>query len=91
MVIDMKYPMTLTEYYDDYEDRVTSQILKWAHDNFIGKFHVHDMCEESEDCTITRNLFSAQDFIEAVRFGMDLAAKGYDGIELKEERIGARR
>ena len=90
MVTNMKYPMSLTEYYDDYEDCITSQTLRWAHDNFVGSFHVHNMWDESEDCTIARNLFSAQDFIEAVRFGMDLAAKGYNDIEVKEEKIQSR-
>ena len=84
----MKYPMSLTEYYDDYEDCVTSQTLRWEHDNFVGSFHVHNLWEEPEDATIARDLFSAYDFLGAVKFGMDLAAKGYDGIELKEERIG---
>jgi len=88
MVINMEYPMSLTEYYDDYEDCVTSQTLKWAHDGFVGRFHVHDMWDCPEDCTISRDLFSAWDFVEAVRFGMSLAAKGYDSIELKKERIG---
>lgn len=80
----MKYPMKITEHYDDYEDRVTSQTLTWDEGNFKGKFHVHDMWDCPEDCIIGRDLFSVDDFLYAVRFGMDLARKGYDDIEVIE-------
>lgn len=81
----MKYPMKLTQRYDDYEDRITSQTLTWDCDNFKGRFHVHDLWDCPEDCIIGRDLFSVDDFLYTVRFGMDLARKGYDDIDVIEE------
>ena len=79
----MKYPMTLTEHYDNYECRFDSQTLEWDYDNFKGKYHVHDLCGEPEDAIIERSLFTADDFIAAVEWGMALGRKGYTEIELK--------
>lgn len=78
----MKYPMRLLENYDYYKDGIDSQSLFWNHDNFKGKFQVGDLCECPEDAIIGRDLFTADDFIDAVRFGMDLAKKGYTDIDV---------
>lgn len=78
----MKYPMRLLENYDYYKDGIDAQTLCWNYDNFKGKFRVSDMCECPEDAIIGRDLFTADDFIDAVRFGMDLAKKGYTDIDL---------
>ena len=80
----MKFKMTLKErenYYGDPE----SQTLHWDSDGFKGRFHVNDLWECPEDATLGRALFTAWDFIEAVKFGMDLAAKGYTDIEVEKE------
>lgn len=81
----MKYPMRLTQRYDDYDDTITSQKIEWDYDNFKGEFFVQNLWDCSEDAVIWRDLFNADDFLEAVRFGMDLARKGYDDIEVIEE------
>lgn len=78
----MKYPMRLFENYDYYKDGIDAQTLCWNYDNFKGKFHVSDMCECPEDAIISRDLFTADDFINVIRFGMDLAKKGYTDIDL---------
>lgn len=85
MVINMEYPMTLVEK-PDYDDPyyVGSQTLTWDYDNFKGKFIVSNLCDCPEDAMINRELFDAYDFIEAVKFGMDLARKGYTKIKLTE-------
>ena len=74
--------MTVTEYKDNYCDRICSQRLEWDYDNFKGKFRVSDLCECPEDAIIGRDLFTAYDFVEAVKFGMALARKGYTELEL---------
>ena len=77
------FPMTLTERHDFY-DIVESQELEWDHDDFRGNFSVHDLCECPEDAIIGRDLFDADDFIYAVRFGMDLRDKGYTDLQITE-------
>ena len=34
----MKYPMKLTQRYDDYDDTITSQTIEWDYNNFKGEF-----------------------------------------------------
>lgn len=48
-------------------------------------FSVCDLSGCPEDATISRCLFSADDYIDAVRFGMQLAKDGYDDIEVEWE------
>lgn len=80
------YPIKRKDYYDNYEERITSQTLSWDYDDFKGRFHVHDMYDCPEDCIIGRDLFTADDFLYAIRLGMALAQKGYDNIlELTED------
>ena len=78
------FPMTLIQRprYDNYG--VESQKLEWDHDDFHGNFSVHDLCECPEDAIIGRDLFDANDFIYAVRFGMDLRDKGYTDLQINE-------
>lgn len=64
---------------------IESQILSWDHDNFKGSFRVSDLNEDSEDAIIGRDLFDADDFIYAVRFGMDLRDCGYTDLLITEE------
>ena len=44
-------------------------------------FSVSNLSECPEDAIIGRDLFDASDYINAVRFGMELAKNGYDDIE----------
>lgn len=78
------FPMTLIQRpgYDGYG--VDFQELEWDHDDFQGNFSVHDLCECPEDAIIGRDLFDANDFIYAVRFGMDLRDKGYTDLQVTE-------
>ena len=79
------FPMTLTQRlrYDNYG--VECQKLEWNHDDFKGNFLVSDLCECPEDAIIGRDLFDADDFIYAVRLGMDLRDKGYTDLQIIEE------
>ena len=49
-------------------------------------FNVTNLDEFPEDATINRNLFSAQQYIKAVRYGIKLAKQGYDDVEMQKER-----
>ena len=49
-------------------------------------FQVSDLSEYPEDATLTRDLFSAQQYIEAVRYGIKLAKQGYDDVEMQKEK-----
>lgn len=57
-------------------------------DNETGKylFKVSDLTEYPEDATLYRELFNGEEYIEAVRFGMQLAANGYTSIDVIKER-----
>ena len=79
------FPMILTERHDSY-GIIDLQELEWDHDDFHGNFSVHDLCECPEDAIIGRDLFDANDFIYAVRFGMDLRDKGYTDLQIIEEK-----
>lgn len=79
------FPMTLTQRHDFY-DIVDFQELNWNHDNFQGNFSVYNLCECPEDAIIGRDLFDADDFIYAVRLGMDLRDKGYTDLQIIEEK-----
>lgn len=45
------------------------------------KFSVYNLAECPEDAIIGRDLFDATDWLEAVKYGIELAKQGYDGIE----------
>lgn len=80
------FPMTLTQRlsYDGYD--VECQKLEWDHDDFNSNFSVYNLCECPEDAIIGRDLFDADDFIYAVRFGMDLRDKGYTDLQITERK-----
>lgn len=44
-------------------------------------FCVYDLIECPEDATINRDLFDADDYLRAVRYGIELAKAGYDEVE----------
>lgn len=44
-------------------------------------FYVYDLSDCPEDAIIGRGLFDAFDWINAVKYGMELAKQGYDHIE----------
>lgn len=49
-------------------------------------FTVSNLNEYPEDATINRDLFSAQQYIKAVRYGIKLAKQGYDDVEMQKEK-----
>ena len=50
-------------------------------------FSVYNLSECPEDAIIGRDLFDGSDWVEAVRYGMELAKQGYDGIEVENVTI----
>lgn len=58
------------------------QKLAWNYNDEAGFFRVCNLNESPEDAIIGRDLFDAEDFIDAVRFGMDLRENGYTGIHV---------
>lgn len=50
-------------------------------------FDVYNLAECPEDAIIGRSLFDAYDWVNAVRFGIELAKQGVDGIELTIEKV----
>ena len=55
------------------------QFVKDEHGNV--EFGVHDLSDCPEDAIIGRCLFDANDWLNAVKYGMELAKQGYDEIE----------
>ena len=50
-------------------------------------FDVYNLAECPEDAIIGRSLFDAFDWVNAVRFGIELAKQGFDGIELTIDKV----
>ena len=48
-------------------------------------FSVCNLNECPEDAIIGRDLFDADDYLKAVRYGIELAKQGYDEVEYVEE------
>jgi len=80
------FEMNVTTWSDD--DCPVSQIVEWDDGVRNGSYHVTNLLDNSEDSYI--DLFSADDFIAAVKFGMLLAQDGYTGIHTvyEEKEIG---
>lgn len=66
---------------DNY-DGTTYQLVKIKNKNC---FSVSNLDECPEDAIIGRDLFDANDYLDAVEFGMKLAKQGYDGIEVENK------
>lgn len=71
------FEMNVTTWSDD-DDCPVSQIVEWDDGTRSGSYHVTNLLDCSEDSYI--DLFSADDFIAAVKLGMLLAHDGYTGI-----------
>lgn len=78
----MNYIIKLTDNNKDEGRR--QEVWSSNHDEDVW-FCARDLNETPEDAVIGRDLFDAQDFIEAVRLGFRIAQRGYDGIEIVEE------
>lgn len=77
----MKYKFIIKEGCDN--DFLFDSVCYQKITNEEGKrlFQVSNLNECPEDAIIGRDLFDASDYINAVRFGIELAKNGYDDIE----------
>lgn len=60
---------------------ISSQTI-W--DGDAEKFTVVNLSECPEDAIIERDLFNAKDYLEAVKYGIELAKNGYTDVELEK-------
>lgn len=74
-----------SEEYDYYECVTESHSVD---DPDTGKnmFYVHNLCECPEDAMVNRDLFDANDWLEAVNLGIKLGLEGYEKAELVERK-----
>lgn len=47
-------------------------------------FIAYNLCECPEDATVNRDLFNANDYLDAIQLGMELAREGYTSIEVTD-------
>ena len=71
-----KFEIHQKEGYDYYYD------YQRVKDEERVRFSVHNLADCPEDAIIGRDLFDASDWIDAVKYGMELAKQGYDEIEV---------
>ena len=72
----------LEEYIDNYEGCRYQEVT--SEDENIN-YSVSNLDECPEDAIISRDLFSADEYIDTLKLGMELAQKGYNNISI--ERI----
>lgn len=70
----INYKEGVDNFYDSYWQELRDSL------NGDQLYYVYDLTDCPEDAVIGRDLFSAYDWIDAVRFGMKLAELGYDKI-----------
>lgn len=75
----MKKILKLEVELDDYG--VCGEQVFDVDDNDKLLFSVYNLDEFPEDAIISRDLFSAGQYLSAVRYGIDLAKQGYDEVE----------
>ena len=82
------FEMNVTTWFDDYDNCPESQKVEWNDGVRGGSYRVHNLWDCPEDACIGRDVFSADDFIAAVKLGMLLAQDGYTGIHtVYEEKV----
>lgn len=77
----MKLGIKLKQEIDEYEDIITYQELD-DKENGIN-FSVHNLNWDPEDALIQRELFNAQDYVETLNKGIELAKKGYTSVVIE--------
>lgn len=77
----MDYSVTVKEI-GDYWGDVYGQEVYDEHGKML--YNVHNLTDCPEDAVIYRDLFSAYDWIDAIKFGMKLAEQGYDSIVVND-------
>ena len=70
---------------EEYEDGYTIEQKVFDADTGDMMFDVYDLTDFPEDATISRSLFSAGQYLRAVRIGLRLASEGYDEVEFVSE------
>ena len=68
-----------TEYDDDY---INYQEISNNEENI--SYYVRNLNECPEDAIIGRDLFDVDDYVKALKLGIELAKKGYTDIKIKE-------
>lgn len=74
--------LRLVEIEDDYDGLVQEQEV-YDGDKLV--YHVWNLTDCPEDAIIERSLFSAHQWLKAVKYGMELARQGYTGVGFKME------
>ena len=87
----MTLPMILKEYYEYTEEIPVCQNLSWTFNGERHHFYACNLNDVPEDAILTRELFNAEDFLNAVRLGMILADAGYTNLDVQKEIIDAAR
>lgn len=75
----MKKVLELEIERDDYG--ICSERVFDADNNDKLLFHVYNLDEYPEDAIISRDLFSSSQYLQAVRYGIELAKQGYSQVE----------
>ena len=75
--------LAIEEYDDDWE--VSTQEIDF--DELGIYFKVYDMSECPEDAIIGRDLFTAEEYIEALKKGIELAQMGYTDIKYTTVKV----
>lgn len=76
--MDKLYNLTIEERYDSYGECVEQEVS----DDDKVIFSVGNLDECPEDAIIERDLFTAEQYIRAIEFGIKLANQGYAGINV---------
>ena len=77
---DMIYPIVIEEDYDSYLGITHSQNM-YSKDRKMG-YYVQNLTDCPEDAIIGRDLVSAEEIINYIKFGMKLAQEGYTKIQV---------
>lgn len=78
---DKMYPIVIEENYDDYLGLIHSQSM-YSKDRTLG-YYVRNLTDCPEDAIINRDLVSAEEIINYIKFGMKLAQEGYTKIQVE--------
>lgn len=77
------FKLEIRETMDMWGDTCGQEMKNVTGDPKVGnvRFAVYDLTECPEDATLTRALFSAYDYIAALKTGMRIAQAGYTDLE----------
>lgn len=81
----MELELKILEEIDAYEDEVRYQEINNKENDITFSVSNMDYCPE--DAIISRDLFSAIDYINTLNKGIELAKKGYDKVVFKKEKM----